>query len=90
MALDGKDAQELVLKARLYDPQVTESRPLAIPTGELTVFYTLNGEENHRRFSVLADALLQDEESPSVFYEVTQEFETSLPEYDPRAPGARD
>jgi hypothetical protein len=90
LSLEGKQAQELVLKARLHEPQVTEWRPLALPTGELTVFYTLDGEEHQRVFVVLADALLEDRDSPGVFYEVTREFEEALPEDDMGRPVPRD
>lgn len=90
LSLEGQPAQELVLKARLHDPRVTDWRPLALPTGELTIFYALDGEERQRRFMVLADALLEDRESPGVFYEVTREFEEALPEDDMALPRPRD
>lgn len=90
LSFEGQQAQEFVIKARLHDPQVTEWRPLALQTGELTVFYALDGVEHQRRFAVLADALLEDRDSPGVFYEVTREFEEALPEDDMGRPESRD
>jgi hypothetical protein len=90
LSLDGDNARELALKARLYEPQVTKKHLLALPTGEMTLFYAMDGKECYRQFVLLADAVLQDKELPSVTYEVTREFEAALPKYDLREPGPRD
>jgi hypothetical protein len=90
LALEGDEARELVLKARLFDPNEASRPLLAVPTGELTLFYNVKGQEHSRQFVLLADAVLQDKELPAVTYEVTQEFAEELPEYDLRRPGPRD
>jgi hypothetical protein len=70
----GKEAQEFLNTINLEEPVINTHGIGAIITGHLILNLSLDGKEQSRKFTILADSILKDEASPATYYRFNSLF----------------